>query len=126
MLNFISTGGPIMYIQLIQVVILIVLTIKKTFELRHHDENRHAKSETGINAIIFWGLISMVLGFFAHFLGMYEALQVIAEVGSVSPSIIAAGYSVSLIPIIFGLRIFLLSAISWFTLRWQFIKVVVK
>ena len=124
MFSLFFSGGPMMFIQLLLVIVILVLTTKKALELRKHIENRQVKLESGINAIIFWGAISLVLGFFAHFLGMYHALQAISKANDISPSIVAAGYSVSLITIIFGLLIFLLSAVSWFTLRWQFKKTI--
>ena len=73
--------------------------------------------EKGINSILFWGAFSVVVGFFAHFLGIMYAMEAIKAASDISPSIVAGGYSVSLITILFGLIIFMIAALIWFILR---------
>ena len=82
--------------------------------------------ESGIHAILFWGGLNVVVGYFAHYLGMFQAFQAIARASDISPSIVAQGYSVSLLTILFSLLIFLGSAIAWFVLRWRFKKLAVQ
>jgi uncharacterized membrane protein len=51
-------------------------------------------------------------------------MQAIAKATAVSPAIIASGYSVSLITILSGLILFIISAIIWFILRWRYRRLV--
>jgi len=76
--------------------------------------------ESGINAIVFWGAISAIVGFFAHYLGVYYAMLAIQRANDISPAIVAYGSSMSLITILTGLTIFIFSAIIWFVLRWRY------
>ena len=122
MLNFIMEGGPFMMLLLILAIIIIVLSIRRIIELYGKKDLNKVKLESGINAIIFWGVISLVLGYFAHYLGFYNAMESIKRANDISPAIVAEGYAVSLSTILVGLFIFLCSAIVWFTLRWRFKK----
>ena len=122
MINFIMEGGPFMMLLLILAIIIIVLSIRRIIELYVKKDLNRVKLESGINAIIFWGVISLVLGFFAHYLGLYNAMEAIMRANDISPAIVAEGYAVSLHTILAGLFIFLCSAIIWFALRWRYNK----
>jgi len=122
MLNFIMQGGEMMLFLLILAIIIIVLSIRRIIELYTKKDLNKVKLESGINAIIFWGAISLILGFFAHYLGFYNAMEAIKRANDISPAIVAAGYAASLSTILVGLFIFMLSAIIWFTLRWRYNK----
>jgi biopolymer transport protein ExbB/TolQ len=105
---------------------IISMSIKKTIDLFGKRELNSARLESGINAIIFWGGISVVLGLFAHFLGVYVAMQAISRAHDISPAIVAQGYAVSLTTILFGLFIFMFAAIFWFILRWRHKQLMIK
>ena len=126
MLEFFIEGGPFMLLLLILAIVIIVLSVKKAIELFGKNDLNKARLESGINAIIFWGGICLVLGFFGHFLGLYNAMQAIARASDISPSIVMEGYAVSLSTILFGLFIFLFAAIIWFSLRWRYKKMLEK
>ena len=80
--------------------------------------------EPGINAIIFWGSISAILGIFAHFSGIYQAMVAISMANDISPAIVAMGYAISLITILTGLLIFMISAVIWFFYRWRYRNII--
>ena len=88
------------------------------------NEQNRDKLKNGINTILFWGSLSVVLGVFAHFVGLYEAMQAIKVAGDISPAIVAGGYAMSLITILSGLSLFLASAIIWMVLNWKYKKVI--
>jgi len=71
-------------------------------------------SNFDINKLIFVGVFSLAVGFFSHFLGLYEASQFITQFNNTQ---IANGYGQSLLPLLFGFIIFFISCISWFSLR---------
>ena len=122
MLQFILQGGEMMLFLLILAIIIIVLSIRRIIELYTKKDLNKVKLESGINAIIFWGAISLILGFFAHYLGFYNAMEAIKRANDISPAIVAQGYAASLSTILVGLFIFMISAIVWFTLRWRYNK----
>ena len=122
MINFFMEGGAFMWLLLILAIIIIVLSIRRIIELYGKKDLNKVKVESGINAIIFWGVISLVLGYFAHYLGFYNAMMAIKRANDISPAIVAEGYAVSLSTILVGLFIFMISAIVWFTLRWRYNK----
>jgi biopolymer transport protein ExbB/TolQ len=119
MIDFFVSGGQMMWLFLIIALLIIFLSIKKAIQLFGKNELPTAVLESGTNAIIFWGSISAILGFFAHYLGLYYAMQAIYKADDISPAIVAFGYSLSLITILTGLVLFVISAIIWFIFRWK-------
>lgn len=120
MLRFFLSGGFMMWILLILFIVILFLSIKKIVDFYVKKDLTHPQLESGINAIIFWGIISAVLGFFVHYQGIYLAMTHIVKAEDISPAIVAQGYAMSLASILFGLFIFLFSAIIWFFLRWKY------
>lgn len=119
MIQFFMEGGMMMWILLILTVVIIFLSVKKAIQLYGKQELPKAVLESGINAILFWGAIAAIFGFFAHYLGVYKAMLAIFQANDISPAIVALGYSMSLITILTGLTIFMVSAVIWFVLRWR-------
>ena len=119
MVQFFMMGGPYMWVQLILALIILVLFIRKIIELFISKVSDPEKLKRGINPLLFWGSFSAVLGFFAHFTGMYMAMQAIQRASDISPAIVAGGYAMSLIPILTGLFTLLISSLLWFLIRWQ-------
>jgi len=74
-------------------------------------------SERSLQAILFWGVMSVVLGAIGTAGGLVVMTQAIALAGSVEAPLVWGGVSVSLVPLIIGLMLFLISAVSWFVLR---------
>ena len=112
-------GGIIMWPQLFLLLIVIGLSFWKMLDFFMRRELSKYRLELGLNAILFWGGIAAIIGFFGHFWGIIMAFNEIAVANDISPAIMARGYSVSLIAVTFGLLILLFSAICWFFLRWR-------
>lgn len=119
MFYFIHAGGHFMWLLLILAIVILVLSVRKIIQLFITKKVDGAGMETGINAILFWGGISVLIGFLAHFLGVYISMQVISRAPEISSAVVAEGYAISLIPILFGMIIFIFSAIVWYILRWK-------
>jgi uncharacterized membrane protein len=109
-----------MWFLLIIAILILALSVRKVIQLYGKQDLPKAVLESGINAIIFWGAIAAIFGFFAHYLGIYYAMLAIFQANDISPAIVALGYSISLITILTGLTIFMISAIIWFVLRWRY------
>ncbi len=119
MINFFIMGGAYMWLLLILILVVFGLFIKKVIDLFFSDRADIDRSEKGVNAIFFWGAFSLLLGILAHFHGVFEAMVAISKATDISPSIVAMGYARSLITILSGLFIFMISGIMWFFLRWR-------
>ena len=126
MLTFFHQGGIFMWPLLILAIVIVVLSIKKAIDLFLKTDDNIERHEIGINAIIFWGGISAVIGFFAHHSGVILAMNAIKNANDISPAIVAHGYHLSLTTVITGLLILLISAISWFILRWRYKSLLMK
>ena len=122
MIQFFFMGGYMMWLLLLIAFVILILAVKKAIDLFVNKNLPSNKLETGINAILFWGAISALLGSFAHFHGVYLAMVEISQANDISPAIVAMGYGVSLISILTGLFKFIISAIIWFVFRWQYKK----
>jgi uncharacterized membrane protein len=120
MIQFFIDGGIMMWFLLIIAILILALSVRKVIQLYGKQDLPKAVLESGINAIIFWGAIAAIFGFFAHYLGIYYAMLAIFQANDISPAIVALGYSISLITILTGLTIFMISAIIWFVLRWRY------
>jgi biopolymer transport protein ExbB/TolQ len=126
MIQFFMNGGLFMWPLLIFAIVIVVLTVKKAIDFFGRQNVNPVKMESGINAILFWGFMSLVVGFYAHFQGLYMAMQAIIKADDISPVIVTAGYAQSLITILFGLCSFIISSVVWFIFRWQYKKLTVK
>ena len=124
MLELFFRGGIFMWPILFIAIGIAILTIKKAIDIFGRKQMEQKSLESGLNAIILWGGLSVVFGFLAHFWGLYLALMEISRANDISPAIVAGGFAVSLITILFGLIILIISAIAWGVLRWQYKKLV--
>lgn len=61
------------------------------------------------------GLFALIFGILGQLIGLYQAFSVIEEVGNISPNLIYGGIKVSMIPTFYGIIIYLLSILLWFT-----------
>ncbi len=125
-MNYIREGGPAMWPLIIIGIAVLVIAAKKANDLYFKEGLSKAQLEKGINAIIFWGAFSIILGVFAHFMGVYNAMQAISQAPAVSPQIVAGGYAVSIITILTGLIIFMISAILWVLFRSRYKHLILK
>ena len=106
MIEFFQNGGSMMWLLLIIAFLIIFLTSKKTIQLFSKRDLPEPVLENGINAIIFWGSIAAVLGFFAHYLGIF-------------PNFCFRSTEAR-----FNRILFIISAIIWFILRWRYRRLV--
>jgi len=128
MIEYIKTGGAYTFLILTLAIVIIALSICKVFHLFIKKEPNHAQLENGIDAILFWGGISAVFGFFSAFYGLYQgASSVIAVQGtSISLSIVWAAIQACAFYISFGLFNFIVAAIIWFILRVRYKKLTTR
>jgi biopolymer transport protein ExbB/TolQ len=127
MLRFFLQCGPYGWPLLILAIVNVVLIVRKAVQLfggrgaaafssADAQDAMGATLESGLNAILFWGAISAVLGFLGQYSGIYKALQAIQGARAISPNVVAQGFAESFSTTLFGLTIFVFSAITWFVL----------
>lgn len=119
MWSFFMQGGFYMWFLLFFAVVIAALSVRKVIDLFSWKASDTELRESGVNAILFWGSISLLVGFFAHFHGIYNAMMAISRAKDISPAIVAAGYGISLTTILTGMFIFIVSLLIWFALRWR-------
>lgn len=115
MIELFRTGGVIMWPMLAVaggIAWLVLGTAARLWRRRDPEA-----SERSLHAVLFWGIMSVVLGAIGTVGGLVVMTRAIALAGAVEAPLVWGGVSVSLVPLITGLALFLLSAVSWFGLR---------
>ena len=116
MIEFFRQGGffmwPILFIA-IAIGVLAVWAFVRTRDLDGPD----AVVETGIDAVLFWGVWVVVVGLLGTFTGIYLAAGVIEQAAAVSPAVIWSGIRVALTTTLFGLFVFCVASLMWLGLR---------
>lgn len=105
-------GGP-----LFMGILTIILIISVTLFIIHYlqlkkgfNPNSDLVKEAGIFAFVF--------GIFGQTLGLYSAFSMIEQAGMVSPEMLISGLKISSITTIYGIIIFLLAYLLYFTLKY--------
>lgn len=66
--------------------------------------------------IRFFGMLALVAGIFGQLIGLYDAMQGIAQMGEISQQMLAGGFRVSFITTLYGFFVFLIAHLIWFFL----------
>ncbi len=116
MIETFLSGGVMMWPLLVIGAGVIVLSIRAAVRI--------AQARGGVpditlslQAILFWGVTSVVLGFLGMVVGIVIMAQAVVMAGAVETPLVWGGFGISLVTLVFGLFIFLFSSVAWFTLR---------
>lgn len=119
MIEMFRSGGVIMWPMLVVAIGIVWVGFRTATRLRSGGAEPDAV-QRGLQAILFWGVMSVVLGIVGTVGGLVIMTQAISLAGSVDARLVWGGVGVSLVTLIFGLVIFLVSAVVWFVLRqWE-------
>jgi biopolymer transport protein ExbB/TolQ len=124
MLLFIKQMGPFGYLMIIISIVIAALAIKKATDLFRGGDRSAAELESGLHAILFWGVISAVLGVLGQISGIYNALNAIYRASEIDPRIVFMGFAESFTTTLYGLTTMLISAVIWFALFMRYRKLV--
>ncbi len=105
--------GPWKWILILVAFIVFILIGIKTYDLLI----RKKANPQYLNAILFWGGISALLGIITQLSGLWMALNEIIVAPDISPQMVFVGYLSSFTPSLFGLIVFFVSAICWWGLK---------
>ena len=61
------------------------------------------------------GLFAMITGILGQLIGFYQAFSAIEKAGDISPSLVYGGIKVSMISTLYGISIYLISLMIWFS-----------
>ncbi|MCU4155929.1 MotA/TolQ/ExbB proton channel family protein [Carboxylicivirga sp. A043] len=74
-------------------------------------------SQKKLNSVLYLGSLAFFAGLVWNAIGMYEILDVIQRMGSVSQSALAGGLKAASISTIYGLSLFFIAYVCWYLLR---------
>jgi biopolymer transport protein ExbB/TolQ len=97
----------------------LLLALKKGVDVFVNADRPASRHRPTINAVLQIGIFSFFFGILGQALGLLEALQVIEQLGPISPSLVAGGVKVSMITTVYGLLIFLVSFVAWAVLKYR-------
>jgi biopolymer transport protein ExbB/TolQ len=116
MIDFIASFGFYLFPILLVTIAILVLTVISMVRLLRWRQRPDERIETGINAILFWGVVCAVLGLLGLWTGIYKSMMVLREAAYVNPAAVAMGIAESLQTPILGLGILLIAALIWLAL----------
>ena len=93
-------------------ILLSIIILDTKYAVNLFSDKNHLHVD--INKIIILGGFALSLGIFSHYLGIYQGLQMFSYM---STEQVAGGYATSLVALMLGMGIFVLSGILWFALR---------
>ncbi len=113
-MEFIIQGGvwytvPILVIGFVSLLLILISGIRVI--------QQKAVSKMVLDSILFLGMLSLSWGIFGQIIGMFQAAGAVVRAGEIHPSLIWAGFRISMITVIMGFVVLLISAIGWFVLR---------
>lgn len=109
--------GGVLFMGILSIVLLIIFALAVrsiVFVTKNKKEESLLRGQVAY--IKSLGLFALVLGFLSQFIGLFTAFEYIAQKGTISPAVLAAGVKVSSISSIYGMVIFLVSYLLWFAL----------
>ncbi len=109
-------GGFTMWPILLPAIVIAMLTLVNVVRL-FVARRANARTQSSVNAILFWGAVAVVLGLFGQWSGLYKGFTAVAELGLASQSAVIMGFSETLISTIAGLTVFIVAAPCWFVLH---------
>ncbi|MEM8487390.1 MAG: hypothetical protein AAF564_17690 [Bacteroidota bacterium] len=110
MFNFIGqmgTWGPLMVL-----LTLANLALVARYSIQLFGSNPVKSAD--INQIMIVAMLVVAIGAFSHYAGLHSGLLIY---GQMNPAMFAGGYAVSLVALLFGIAVFIVSTLCWFVLR---------
>lgn len=124
MTEFFASGGVIMWPILAVGLGVVWISGRTALRLRGRNPSPDGAGpdevRRGLQAILFWGVMAVVLGLLGTTVGIVIMTRAVALAGAAEAPLIWGGIGVALVTLAFGLLVFLLSATLWFVLhQWQ-------
>jgi len=114
MARWIMSFGPMLWPILLVAAVVCVATVVKAVGLARGRVGELQRG--GINAILGWGVVALVLGLLGQFMGLYKGAQALAHARGVRPQLVAMGFGESIQTTILGLLVLLVAMVAWLAL----------
>lgn len=115
--QFFMWMGPYRWPMIIISAIVAVLVIKKAIELMIPQFSARRRA-SGINAILFWGTLSIAMGILVQTISLWAALNEIIHAADISPTIVIIGFYGSFCSTILGTITLIVAALAWWLFRY--------
>ena len=115
--GLIRLSGPYGYVLSLLALVVLFVTIRATRTLLRGTGPSAIVIREQMNAVLFWGTVSGVMGFLGQCDGSYRALSAILRAREISADVVAEGFVISFVPTLFGLGILGFSVAAWGCLR---------
>ena len=119
--QFFMWMGPYKWPMILLSCLVVVLVIKKIVELLIPGLS-HKRKVSGINAILFWGFMSLALGIFVQTASLWVAMKEIIAAADISPTMVIMGFYGSFCSTILGTLTLIFAALAWWTFRYTATK----
>jgi biopolymer transport protein ExbB/TolQ len=96
---------------------VVILAARAALRIRSGEPEQKVLARAAIDGSLFWGAYAVALGVLGTVVGFMMAAQAVEALGQVETPLVWGGVKVALSTTVYGLLIFLLSAIVWFGLR---------
>jgi hypothetical protein len=98
-------------------IVLGVLIARRAYQVSTAKRSLEPHVAESVHMILFWGVLSAIVGILGQCHGTYNAAGAIARAAEISPQVVAMGFSESLTTTLWGLTLLFCAAIAWFALR---------
>lgn len=113
-----KSGGPLMFPLVLIGCILAVLTVSNIVRLARRTLQSGRAGDLRLQALPFWGIIAILIGFLGQVVGHYKMLSVLAGARAINPKRVMVGLQQCLVSTITGLAICIVALLCWGALRW--------
>lgn len=117
MLTFVQQAGPFIWIQFLLAQVVLILTLVNLARLTRRRGDSARQLRTSIDAVLFWGCLTAILGFLGQWNGLHRAANFIHDQGIVDPQLVVLGLGESLSTSVFGMFVLVAALFLWFGLR---------
>ena len=101
--------------------VIFALTSYSTVQLFKPSAWAEPRTKVFVDAILFWGGFTLIVGFLGTMVGLVVAAQSIEAAGTVSTTLVWGGIRGTLLSSVFGILVLAGSSLTWFALqlRWR-------
>jgi biopolymer transport protein ExbB/TolQ len=121
--DFLASGGIPMMPLIVTAVLVVALAIASWRALDRAGAEDHRLIESRIDAVLFWGFFSAIIGVLGTLGGLAQLAAVIQRYGgSPTAAVVWGGVKVALTTTIAGTCIFAVSLPAWYLLRRRYLR----
>ena len=117
MFELFKMGGPLMFPISFIGVAIILLSLISFIRLLTGNMPAGRAGEVRLQALPFWGVIALLLGFLGQASGHFKSLSAMLEASAINPRMVVAGLRECFITTLLGLIVCIVALLIWGVLR---------